>query len=131
MKIKAFYIVIAIILCAFLFASAYSQEGMVKIDNRVFKSPERAPSVFRHDEHNEKAGLDCEDCHHVYDDKGKLVMDETSEAYACADCHSEKGSGNVLPLMKAFHTRCKGCHENEAKGPVTCGECHQWKIGLK
>jgi hypothetical protein len=27
-------------------------------------------------------------------------------------------------LTKAFHTNCKGCHENKNKGPVMCGECH-------
>ena len=37
------------------FASAYSQEDMLIVDNSVFTDAERVASVFRHDEHNEIA----------------------------------------------------------------------------
>jgi hypothetical protein len=26
--------------------------------------------------------------------------------------------------MKAYHLNCKGCHQEQKKGPVMCGECH-------
>jgi hypothetical protein len=27
-------------------------------------------------------------------------------------------------LRKAFHRNCKGCHLEQEKGPILCGECH-------
>ncbi|PID40527.1 MAG: acidic cytochrome c3 [Proteobacteria bacterium] len=103
---------------------AWSQEDMTVIDNSVFDNPQRTPSVFVHDEHNENAGVeDCAVCHHVYED-GQLVEDESSEDQSCSDCHSLEGGDGQPTLMEAFHSNCKGCHKKEGKGPVLCGECH-------
>ncbi|MBW2606912.1 MAG: cytochrome c3 family protein [Deltaproteobacteria bacterium] len=125
MKKAAVFIFAIVVVSAFLFVSAYSQEEMTFVDNSVFTKPERTPSVFRHDEHNEKAGIEeCNKCHHVYED-GKLLEDESSEDQSCSECHELKSSGNNPALMKAYHTNCKGCHLKEKKGPVMCGECHQ------
>ena len=124
MKKAAVFIFAIVVVSAFLFVSAYSQEEMTLVDNSVFKSPQRTSSIFRHDEHNEKVGIEeCNECHHVYED-GKLLEDESSEDQRCSDCHEWKSSGNIPALMKAYHTNCKGCHLKQKKGPVMCGECH-------
>jgi len=108
-----------------LLTSAYSQEDMVAVDNSAFENARRSPSVFVHDAHNEKAGIDeCYECHHVYED-GKLVEDESSEDQMCSDCHEIESEGRRPGLMKAFHANCKGCHVKEKAGPVMCGECHK------
>jgi glycyl-tRNA synthetase (class II) len=125
MKKVAIFILTLVVVSAFLFVSAYSQEEMTFIDNSVFANPERSPSIFHHDEHNEKAEIEeCNTCHHVYEN-GKLIEDESSEDQRCSDCHELKASDNKPALMKAYHTNCKECHMKEKKGPVMCGECHQ------
>ena len=105
--------------------SAYSQEDMAFIDNDTFENPRRPPAVFRHDEHNELAQIEeCNICHHVYDENGRLVEDESSEDQRCSDCHEIEASGRLPALMKAFHTNCKGCHKAQKNGPTMCGQCH-------
>ena len=103
---------------------AWSQDDMTIVDNASFDNPQRTPSIFVHDAHNEAAGIDdCAECHHVYED-GKLLEDESSEDQSCSECHDLKGSGDVPSLIKAFHTNCKGCHQEQKTGPILCGECH-------
>ncbi len=124
MKKAAVFIFAIVVVSAFLFVSAYSQEEMTSVDSSDFKNPQRTPSIFRHDEHNEKAGIEeCNKCHHVYED-GKLLEDESSEDQRCSDCHELKSSDNTPALMKAYHMNCKGCHLKQKKGPIMCGECH-------
>ena len=103
----------------------YAQEDMTEIDNSVFNNPVRPPSLFQHEEHNEKAMLeDCSECHHVYEDGVRLEFESSEDQY-CSDCHGVKeASDGKLPLMKAFHTNCKGCHLDQKAGPIMCGECH-------
>ena len=109
----------------FMILSAHSQDDVKFVPSDVFHHPQRPPAVFRHEEHNEVAGIeDCNECHHVYDDNGKRVEDESSEDQRCSDCHDLKNEGRKPGLMQAFHTNCKGCHEKEKKGPVMCGQCH-------
>lgn len=111
-----------------LMASAHSQEEMVVVDNGVFDSPRRAPAVFVHDTHNETAEIeDCSQCHHVYDEHGKQIEDESSEDQRCSECHASGAQGRKPALMKAYHLNCKGCHVTQGKGPVMCGECHRKK----
>jgi hypothetical protein len=110
----------------FSWITAYSQDEMEVIDNYAFDNPQREVSVFIHDEHNENAGIDeCNACHHVYDDDGTLLEDESSEDQSCSECHDLVKSGRKPPLMQAYHFNCKGCHQKEKKGPIMCGECHQ------
>ncbi|MBU0995196.1 MAG: cytochrome c family protein [Proteobacteria bacterium] len=91
----------------------------------MFEKITRPPVRFDHDGHNETNALeDCSICHHRYDGK-HLLEGESSEDQTCADCHSlRKTKENSMPLMKAFHLQCKGCHEENGKGPKLCGECH-------
>ena len=117
------------IMLALLFHTALSvaQEDMKYVDNKVFDKPTRAPALFEHDAHNEASGVeDCSECHHVYED-GKIVEDESSEDMSCADCHQLSSSTNPVPLRRAFHKNCKGCHRELGAGPIMCGECHQNK----
>ncbi len=104
---------------------AHSQEDMVFVDTDAFDNPRRPPAVFRHDAHNELAKIEeCNACHHVYDENGRLVEDESSEDKRCSDCHELGASGRRPALMKAFHTNCKGCHKAQKDGPTMCGQCH-------
>ena len=115
----------AVLLTLLFFASANSQEDMVLVENDAFENPQRPPAVFRHDEHNELAKIEaCNVCHHVYDENGRLVEDESSEDQRCSDCHEVEASGKQPALMQAFHTNCKGCHKQQNKGPTICGQCH-------
>ena len=125
MKKSAFCICTSAMISLLILVSAYSQEEMVVISADGFDSSQRPAAVFRHDEHNEAAEIEaCTECHHVYDDDGQLVEDESSEDQRCSDCHELKASGRKLALMKAFHTNCKGCHKAQNKGPTICGQCH-------
>jgi hypothetical protein len=125
MKKSAFFICASLMVTLLIVGSIYAQEDMVVINADGFERPRRPPAVFRHDEHNEAAEIEeCNECHHVYDDNGRLVEDESSEDQLCSDCHEEKASGRQLALMKAFHTNCKGCHQEKKNGPVMCGQCH-------
>lgn len=105
-------------------ASVFSQEDMTELKPEAFKSFERPPSVFVHDAHNEKAGIedDCYLCHHM--DGSAPDPDDTSEGTPCSDCHELSPEDGTTALMDAYHTQCKRCHVTEKKGPVACGECH-------
>jgi hypothetical protein len=104
--------------------NAGAQEDMKAVSSDAFSSPQRPAALFAHDAHNEKAKIEnCNQCHHVYTD-GKLVEDESSEDRRCSDCHGLDDAGRQPGLMKAFHLNCKGCHQEQKKGPVMCGECH-------
>lgn len=109
---------------AFALTPAWSQDDMTVVDNSDFINPQRPPSIFEHDLHNENAMIDdCAVCHHVYED-GELVEDESSEDQRCSECHDLEASGDQPSLMQAFHANCKGCHEEAESGPILCGECH-------
>lgn len=104
--------------------TVYSQEEMTHVDNDVYQSPQRVPAVFNHEQHNEIAGIEeCSECHHVYEE-GKKLEDESSEDQRCSECHDFKTSDNTPGLTKAYHSNCKGCHQQQNKGPIMCGECH-------
>jgi len=108
-----------------LLVSAHSQDDMRLINSDAFENPQRPPALFNHEEHNELAEIEeCNACHHVYDDDGQLIEDESSEDELCADCHELEASGRKPPLMRAFHLNCKGCHMKKNRGPVMCGQCH-------
>jgi hypothetical protein len=107
-----------------LLISAFAQEDMEVVDDVGFSNKRRPPAVFRHDEHNENAGIeDCNECHHIYED-GQKLEDESSEDQSCSDCHDEKSVDKKPGLRKAFHMNCKGCHLERKQGPVMCGTCH-------
>jgi hypothetical protein len=121
---KGILLLIAPLLGGIVLIPAFAQEDMEVVNSLGFSKNQRPPAVFRHDEHNEIAGIEeCNECHHVYEN-GQKLEDESSEDQSCADCHEENGSGNNPGLRKAFHTNCKGCHLERKQGPVMCGTCH-------
>ena len=125
MKRGPLFIIACLLTLTLLLMAAYSQDDMEFVDNSVFDKPELVPSIFRHEEHNEKAGLDaCEECHHVYED-GQRLEGESSEDQRCAECHEAEAVGRQPGLMKAYHLNCKGCHQAGKLGPLMCGECHR------
>ncbi len=104
--------------------SAYSQEDIEFVEDSAFTDNMRPLPAFKHDEHNEMAGLECNECHHVYDDDGNLVEDESSEDQECSECHGAEGDEYPMELVRRYHLNCRGCHLSEKAGPVACGECH-------
>ena len=125
MKKCAVLAVAVLALVMLMLTVAGSQEEMEIVDNSDFENPQRPPSVFRHEEHNETAALDdCAECHHVYDDSGRKLEDESSEDQRCSECHESRSSGRKPSLTRAYHLNCKGCHLQQKKGPFLCGECH-------
>ena len=125
MKKYAVLTVTVLALLVLMLTVAGSQEEMEYVDNSDFADPQRPPAVFRHEEHNEIAELeDCSECHHVYDEDGQKLEDETSEDQRCSECHESRSSGRKPSLTRAYHLNCKGCHLKQKKGPFLCGECH-------
>ena len=125
MKAYRWLILFLLLTLIFTFAAAYSQEDLVVLDNSIFENPRRPPVAFNHEEHNAMAEIDeCNKCHHVYDEAGALIEDESSEDQSCSECHDLVDTGRQPGLMKAFHLNCKGCHVKREKGPIMCGECH-------
>ncbi len=104
----------------------FAQENVTSVRDSAFQKHMRSPVRFAHDAHNEKAKIDeCQVCHHVYEN-GKKAETSSSEDRKCSECHLGK-SGDSMSLIKAYHTRCKGCHADRKAGPVMCAECHQNK----
>jgi hypothetical protein len=128
MKIR-FVIVLCVAAMLLVFGpaiSTYSQEDVTRVEDSGFDKNVRPPVPFAHDAHNETAQIDdCTACHHVWRD-GTLVEDESSEDMECSECHLSQNSRehSYMQLLNAYHLRCKGCHQEQKKGPVQCGECH-------
>jgi hypothetical protein len=122
---KTAHLILATVTISLLaIVTVYSQEDMTQVDNDVYRNPQRVSSVFNHEQHNEDAGIEeCNECHHVYED-GKKLEDESSEDLRCSECHDFDASDNTPGLTKAYHGNCKGCHLQQKKGPIMCGECH-------
>ena len=130
MKYRTWTLCLLLLLVIGVFNGFSLPEEMVepsRLEIDAFEAPRRPGSIFDHDAHNEKAGLDdnCAVCHHVYED-GVLVEDESSEDSSCSDCHGLRPTDeNSVGLEAAFHRQCKECHFESARGPVLCGECHR------
>lgn len=123
-RILAATICMAAIGIVFAAVAANSQEDMEYVRDGAFKQMMRPPASFRHDLHNERAEIEeCNVCHHVFE-AGKRVDGESSEDSPCSECHAPKDGSYPMSLVKAFHTRCKGCHMEKKAGPVMCAECH-------
>ena len=103
---------------------AFSQPDPPAFIDDSFTSPQRPPARFDHDTHMEASGVeDCYTCHHLYEE-GKLVPEISSEDQRCVDCHAVKAPRGSTSLVNAYHRLCKTCHDQQKKGPLTCGECH-------
>jgi hypothetical protein len=69
----------------------------------------RSPVPFKHKAHAENF-RPCRTCHH---------KDRPGKEENCDICHAGATEREV------FHEQCKGCHEKEKSGPVTCDGCHK------
>jgi cytochrome c553 len=117
-------LVLSMAFMAFALAGAGEEEQPRMYMTDAFGELQRPASLFDHDQHMELTEDDCSVCHHVYED-GKLLEGESSEDLPCSECHKlQPTKENSMPLQKAYHSNCIGCHEKEGKGPVMCGQCH-------
>lgn len=85
----------------------------------------RPAVVFAHARHAE--AIDCLRCHHDIDDYG---VNRGSDGQPCGDCHTPEAGDNPVPLTRAFHLQCKGCHQDQTAAgrgqlPLMCGQCHR------
>ncbi|VVS91769.1 cytochrome c3 family protein [Desulfoluna spongiiphila] len=113
-------------LLALTLALAVTGGAFASVLEESMDAPRTRPlSRFDHDTHNETADLEesCALCHHLFDDEGELIQDESSEETACRECHDDAAKG-VPKTEAAFHNRCKSCHLSVKSGPITCGQCH-------
>lgn len=118
--------IFALVAMVYFAPSAFSQDDMTVVPTYAFGELERPEVPFEHDLHNEKAEIDdCGLCHHGVADDGTLDMENTTEGEPCDSCHPVDGAGGKMPLMRAYHRQCGGCHAEALKGPVACGECHR------
>jgi len=117
-------VAIAFIATAMTVITGFSQEDVRNVRDSAFNIRMRTAVPFNHEEHNEKAAIDdCTECHHIFDENGTKLEDESSEDQECSECHMANGKSR-MDLMRAYHLNCKGCHEDRNAGPVMCGECH-------
>jgi hypothetical protein len=107
-----------------------AQEAEITLESTdVFAKKQRPAVMFNHEMHYDRYP-DCVECHHIYEYNGSEKENVWSgEEQTCSECHKLEKADKKIPLMKAFHNNCTGCHrklakENEKAGPVTCGECH-------
>ena len=122
------------LMLAVLFAAFHgmvgAQEDIIILEHKdAFKTLQRPRVKFTHQEHADLYP-DCTQCHHTYEYKGGQRVNEwNGEGQPCSECHKVVEEGEKIPLMKAFHENCRGCHrqldkEGKKTGPVACGECH-------
>jgi hypothetical protein len=78
--------------------------------------------TFLHKMHSQLDNVECKVCHHTYEGDG--------QPEPCHHCHVSKPEDDKPKRIKAFHTRCQGCHQYTADigrkaGPVKkCTLCH-------
>lgn len=106
--------------------NAFGQEEVIKIVSPELGKHQRPAVVFPHEKHSDR--MTCTRCHHEYDEFRSNRASE-DEGQRCAECHTAHPAKNPIPLMKAFHLQCKGCHNQMAETkrfnpPRTCGGCH-------
>ena len=103
----------------------------IELGKGVYKHPRKPLVPFEHLMHAEDFGVDCKECHHVYED-GENVWEMGDPVMKCEECHDLSESiGNVKNLRLAFHKNCKGCHRELVKEGSSdtapyrkCSGCH-------
>jgi len=106
--------------------AAFSQDDVIDLNHEELGRHSRPPVKFNHERHQQMI-TECMRCHHDYDER---MTNIGGEGQYCAECHGSRKGKNTVPLMKAFHMQCKGCHEDllercQKGGPIICGQCHR------
>jgi hypothetical protein len=116
-RIVAYGLAIILFVVGIVCYAAFPVETPEKPIRIIFKST-AGNVLFDHNMHTSKSGygIGCADCHHTLEDEGEKPT-------ACGDCH-EIDSEDPVKRSDAFHTQCKGCHEDGGAGPVDCSACH-------
>lgn len=111
------------------------------IASNLWEKKTKGSPIFTHEKHVDVHKVDCNKCHHVYEE-GKNTWTDGMPVAKCEECHDEptiKSEKKLPPddqkknLKLAFHNNCRACHkalkkENpETKAPVTCKQCHPKK----
>jgi hypothetical protein len=112
--------------------SAADMPEEILLRSEGYETHIRGPVNFSHQIHAEDYGIECNECHHEFQD-GENVWKEGEPVKKCAACHNPSESqGNVKKLRIAFHKNCKGCHQNLAREGASkeapyrkCTDCHQ------
>lgn len=112
-----------------LLALVVNAADMIPDDKAVVQFESKLGVVtFNHSLHATLRTNQCETCHHTHE-AGKPFQ-------PCSDCHKQKETPiegfSVAPpkTSKAYHVRCRGCHEYTMKeleqpaGPTKCKLCH-------
>src|SRR5215472_1171361 len=81
-----------------------------------------------------KKGASCSECHHTQD-----PVTGAPQLWKCTGCHRGSGDpknpkgrdGDEQWSETAYHNLCIGCHIASRKGPVKCGDCHQFREGQR
>lgn len=127
MKKYFFVIVCTVMFCGGVFLSAaLGQDEIIVLNSSELGRHQRPLVSFKHEMHAEE--IECLRCHHEYDDYG---VNSGGDGQRCAECHTASAGSNPVPLMRAFHLQCKGCHQKLSKTgdtkPRMCGQCHSRK----
>jgi len=130
----ALYIALAGLASLVILGMAYAQDDMLWLEHDIFVGRERPGVAFPHALHADELGLDCLECHHIYEN-GENVWDESEEVQKCSECHSPtENQGKVKKLKIAFHRNCKSCHRMLTKEGMSedapyrkCSDCHEKK----
>ena len=128
---RTIHLPVMIVFFFLISAPAFSQEDIIQLKLGELEEYKRPLVFFPHKKHEDL--IDCRRCHHEYDD---FKINNGGEGGKCSECHSTKNSSDQIPLMKAFHLQCKGCHKEmngnrSSKLPVMCGQCHKKSIPSK
>ncbi len=106
MKKLTLPVLIAVIATFLVIGVMWAKEHTVVLESKYGKVE------FAHQKHG---SLKCQECHHT-------LKEGEESAKPCSECHK---AGADVDAKKAFHTTCRDCHKETAKGPQKCKECHQ------
>lgn len=123
---KFFIGFMAVLFVASMLVVTMVYAGAIKAPEKALVFENRKGAVtFEHSIHI-KAGVKCQQCHHMWKDTSKAPK-------GCKECHKAKKTGGVPKIYNMAHKSnhsCKGCHKAFKKagkkaGPTKCSGCHK------
>ncbi|MGI6656880.1 MAG: cytochrome c3 family protein [Desulfobulbus sp.] len=86
------------------------------------------PVYFPHKEHQ---WLECDVCHHSFDESGKRIAHDFDEKVpSCESCHNSKADDmpwHLGTVKRVGHYYCLPCHLHNGDVLGKCGTCHNPK----